>query len=133
MTLYSLATLRTNNFTDKNVATHIQNLWQTTLQQCTKPLPILYGVYHQYESNYKGDYSLTIATENPQDGAPLSDTFQDNYAIFHVDTTKELGIFEAWQDIWRLEEEGKLNRCYSADFEKYLLDGAIEIHIAINK
>ncbi|MFS0647164.1 hypothetical protein [Siminovitchia sp. 179-K 8D1 HS] len=38
---------------------------------------------------------------------------------------------KTWKRIWELEEAGLLERVYTYDFEKYLPNGEIEIHIAI--
>jgi predicted transcriptional regulator YdeE len=48
-----------------------------------------------------------------------------------VDTGDELGIVHAWRKIWELEEEGRLKRAYTVDYEKYASNGEIEIHIVI--
>ncbi|WP_221408329.1 hypothetical protein [Peribacillus simplex] len=44
----------------------------------------------------------------------------------------EHSIGEAWKKIWQLEEEQKLNRKYSVDFEMYYPDGKVEIHMRKN-
>ncbi|WP_422778050.1 GyrI-like domain-containing protein [Peribacillus butanolivorans] len=90
---------------------------------------IKYGVYHQYTSNYRGDYTLTIATETPVSNEKIIIP-ENEYKVFEC-LQDEHSIAETWKKIWHLEDEKKLNRAYSLDYEKYYPDGKVEIHIAI--
>lgn len=90
---------------------------------------MIYGIYHQYESNNRGDYTLAIAAETPASNEKLVIPNQE-YAVFEC-LQVEHSIGEAWKKIWQLEEAKKLNRKYSLDFEKYYPNGKVEIHIAI--
>lgn len=129
MRLKTLGTVRTNNFTDKDILSKINNLWQSTvnsaLQQTT-----LYGVYYQYKSDYRGDYTLAIAIDddNAEDIIIPDDT---HYRVFSVDVGEDNGVYKTWQKIWQLEQQGKLIRSYNVDYEKYTPDGQIDIYISI--
>src|SRR5690606_27968725 len=96
----------------------------------TQHQSFIYGVYYDYESDYKGDYSLGVAIEG--DGTSIIEIpTTENYKIFNVDTTDEQGIFKTWSKIWDLEEVGTLKRAYTFDYEKYYPNGEIDVHIAI--
>lgn len=90
----------------------------------------MYGVYYDYESDYKGDYSLSVAIENEFGESFIEIPKNKKYKIFKVDTIDEKGILNTWNEIWKQQETGLLKRAYSYDFEKYFPNGDIEIHIA---
>ncbi|MFS0764104.1 GyrI-like domain-containing protein [Peribacillus phoenicis] len=126
--VYLIGEIRTNNFTDKNLFEKIGSLWSKT-NVLNIENDIKYGIYHQYESNYHGDYTLAIATETPVSKENFVIPDQE-YAVFEC-LQDEHSITETWKKIWQLEEDKNLNRKYSLDFEKYYPDGKVEIHIAI--
>lgn len=124
--VYEIQSIRTNNFTDIDVITKFNHLWQQTILQ-GHGLSTLYGVYHEYASNYQDDYTCSTATETANDGKmiELPDT------PYHVFTTNRLTLPQTWMKIWQLEEAGELKRAYQVDYEKYLLDGTVEIYIGL--
>ncbi|KGA97778.1 transcriptional regulator [Alkalihalobacillus alcalophilus ATCC 27647 = CGMCC 1.3604] len=123
--------IRTNNFHDQQILQRITEMWKEAYNKLNEKDCIKYGVYYEYESNYKGDYSLSVAVENNNAGPFIEIPKSESYDIFKVDTTEEQGIFNTWKKIWEQEEAGTLERAYSYDFEKYYPNGEIEIHIAI--
>ncbi len=129
MQLSIITSIRTNNFNDKQVMDKIKNMWESASSSLTNYEGNVYGVYYDYESDYKGDYSVGVATEK-NGGTPI-EIPTEKYEIFTVDSTDDQGVFKTWSSIWNLEESGTLNRAYTVDFEKYLPDGEIEIHIAV--
>lgn len=124
--LYKISSIRTNNFNDPNMMEKFTKLWSDTINNHGSN-SILYGIYHEYEGNYKNDYTVTTATDTK-----ISDDIiclpDNNYQIFSTDREN---LVSTWQTIWQLEEQGKLQRTYQYDFEKYLLDGTVEIHIGV--
>lgn len=112
-----------------------EEVWKKASNYLGKQEVIIYGVYHNYESDYKGDYSFSIAIEeNNRDSEFDLEIPKDiRYESFDVDTSVELGSVKTWEKIWKLEEEGALKRAYTFDFEKYYPNGVIEIHIAIKE
>lgn len=130
MRLFILGETRTNNFSE-SMGQVIGEVWEASMEKIGEHSAVLYGVYHDYASDYRGDYTLSIATEtlNMPSFIDVPDT---SYQIFSVDSSKENGIFEAWQKIWQLENEGKLDRSYTFDYERYNIDGSVEIFIALN-
>ncbi|ADU29223.1 GyrI-like domain-containing protein [Evansella cellulosilytica] len=132
MNLIFINSVRTNNFKDELIMKKISELWQEASTQLSSREVVIYGVYYDYESDYKGDYSLSVAIESSkavENNVQISEDSQ--YEVFNVNVEDDQGIINTWKEIWSREEEGTLNRAYSYDFEKYYPDGKIEIHIAI--
>lgn len=129
MKLYSLASIRTNNFTDKDMLKKIETILGETIKQLKEPTK-LYGVYHAFESDFRGNYTLSIATETKLSAKPATCLeLKGTYQVFEVNTDSQLGVFQTWQKIWALEEQGKLCRAYQADYELYDEHGQVSIHI----
>ena len=123
--------VRTNNFNDNLLMQKITGLWKEASDHLTNQDFIVYGVYHDYESDYKGDYTLSIAMEDSKSEPSLEIPNNAKYEVFNVDTSEEQGIINTWKKIWERENLGTLNREYTYDFEKYYPNGDIEIYIAI--
>ena len=132
MDLTILNFIRTNNFNDENVMQKIMEMWQNTSAYLSDHKGDTYGLYYEYESDYKGDYTLGVAIKKESDSSITipSDT---KFEIFKVDADEEQGIMNTWKDIWNKEKKGELDRAYTFDFEKYYPDGKIDIYIAINE
>ncbi len=130
MELTIINSVRTNNFNDDRIMEKIAGLWKEALSHLNQD-QIIYGVYHNYESDYKGDYTLSIAIEESKGKPSLEIPKNGNYEIFNVDTTDEQGIVHTWKMIWERENSSTLKRAYTYDFEKYYPNGDIEIYIAI--
>lgn len=131
MRLKVINSVRTNNFNDDQLLQKITKLWEQASNYLTNQEVITYGVYHNYESDYKGDYSLSIAIEDETTEPILEISTQSKYEIFKVDTREDQGVVNTWKKIWECEKAGTLARAYSYDFEKYYPDGEIEIYIAL--
>lgn len=126
-----LAEKRLNNFKDPDIAGKIQKLWEEASIKIPQEKEInKYAVYSEYESNYKGDYTLFIGVDKIDSHKEII-IEEENYQIFPVDTLSPYGIIMVWQKIWKMEEEGLLNRAYTVDYEKYYSDGKVEIFIAL--
>ena len=69
--LQPILSLRTNNFNDPKIIDKVTDLWAKALDILADHNGSIYGVYHNYDSNYKGDYDLSIAitTDETQDNA----------------------------------------------------------------
>lgn len=132
MNLYAINSIRTNNFKDEQIMSKIQTMWEEAFRQLGKYRGNVYGLYYDYQSNYRGDYSLSVAIEEDRGGARFHLPNHDRYEVFKVDTADEQGLLKAWSKIWDQEEAGLLKRTYSCDFEKYYPAGEVEIYIAIH-
>ncbi|MBC5637815.1 effector binding domain-containing protein [Ornithinibacillus sp. BX22] len=122
--------VRTNNFNDDAMMQKISTMWKEATTVLNNKDDIIYGLYSEYESDYKGDYSLSVAIESSEGDTTIKIP-EANYERFVVDISDENGIVKVWQEIWEREEKGELKRAYSFDFEKYYPNGQIEIYIAV--
>lgn len=127
--LYCLYSMRTNNFNDPRLQEKFEELWEKAADLFPLEEPI-YALYHEYESDYKGDYTVSLALESQlgQAKTKTAEVPKQDYKIFPA--TRET-IPQTWQEIWRLEELGQLNRLYQLDFEKYDPDGEVNIYIGV--
>jgi predicted transcriptional regulator YdeE len=105
--------------------------------------PVFYAVYSNYSSDHNGEYAYLVG-QRVKDGSAAPDgmvarqVLAGEYAVF----TTEVGAFakvipDAWQCIFKLEEEGKIKRAYKMDFEVYdqraqnPQNGQIDIYIGL--
>lgn len=132
MYLYGLKQVRTNNFTDPQMVNKIKQVWEQSLLELPKKASY-YGIYHAFESNYQGDYTLTVASEVNRTKTVFTIDKQANYQPFIVNTSQVNGIYQTWQKIWQLEVSGQLNRAYQQDFEFYNGRGDCCIYIEVIK
>ena len=129
--VYILSEKRLNNFKESDIGEKIQKLWyETNIKIPQEKEMNKYAIYSEYESNYKGDYTLFIGVDKI-DSCKEIIIEEENYQVFSVDTSSPYGIIMAWQEIWEMEEKGLLNRAYTVDYEKYYPDGKVEIFIAL--
>lgn len=131
MKLYVVDSIRTNNFHDGQLMGKITTMWEEAYRHLGQHQDDIFGVYYDYESDYKGDYSLSVAIEDRFGETCIEIPKSENYKVFKVDASDEQGVVKTWGKIWEQEEAGLLARAYSYDFEKYLPNGEIEIHIAV--
>lgn len=132
MRLNVIKQIRTNNFNDEQLMLKITAMWQEANQKLHRYDQPIYAVYHDYEGDYRGDYSLSVAVENKRIGKSVIKLPQDdNYEVFPVNPPDDKGIVKTWNQIWKLEDTRKLNRKYTYDFELYYPNGDVEIHIAL--
>lgn len=132
MELIPVKTIRTNNFTDKHVMQKISDLWKRAAVKLSEYEGVIYGLYHEYDSDYRDDYSLSVAIEG-ENGISIKITEETIFEVFQVDSGLEEGIVHTWNKIWELEKAGKLRRSYTYDYEKYYPNGKIEIYVAVKK
>ncbi len=85
----------------------------------------IYALYSDYTGDRDGEYSFLVGALVTRDTAPPPGMIAKRvrggrYAVVPSaagDLTKV--VPEAWQTIWKLEDEGKLKRAYQTDFEIY--------------
>ncbi|MEL4025130.1 GyrI-like domain-containing protein [Lysinibacillus endophyticus] len=131
MKLFLLNSIRTNNFNDEEIMVKIKTMWEDAYRKLEHHQNSIFGVYYDYENNYKGDYSLSVGIEESYGESFIEIPNNEKYEIFKVDTSDEMGVINTWSKIWEKEEAGLLDRAYKYDFEKYSPNGEIEIYIAI--
>lgn len=128
MNIFIVEMMRCNNFTDQNLEKAYEEIWEKAKQKLSDDIDY-YGVYTDYVSNYKGDYSFGVGAL--QFDTPslvcIDDTMK--YKIFRVKDKTHLPAL--WQHIWDLEEKNEIKRAYTVDYEHYKADGSVDVHIAI--
>lgn len=128
-----LMTIRTNNFNDTNVKKKIETLWKinklSVEEQFARGKNVA-CIYHSYQSNYNGDYSVSICKEGQLFKKDF-DTSLYKWKKYEVDASDELGIMKAWEKIWMEEENNMIERIYDFDYELYSPDGSVSICVAI--
>ncbi len=100
----------------------------------------IYGIYTDYESDYKGKYTCIIGQKvDSLDQIPnglIGREFKEGkYLKFTAKGQMPNAIVETWNEIWTKDK--KLNRKYSADFEVYDkksqngVNAEVDIYIAV--
>jgi predicted transcriptional regulator YdeE len=138
--------LRTNNKTEQALKDQgwIAKTWEEVRQMEDPNLPA--AIYTGYAGDKNDDFSVVIgfqrdASDNFIPGEVISKVPAGTYARFTGKGPLPDVVVEAWQEVWKAEEEGKLQRAYSADLEIYpgMLEGSnedmsnltVELYIAI--
>lgn len=126
MKLYVNEIIRTNNFEDDDMMKKILGMWDSFYKNNDDYKGEVYAVYHDYESDYKGDYSLALCTEDISADKFFEVDFADSteYKCSEKDE-----IINVWKRIWEEEEENKIQRSYYIDCEEYKKDGSVVIHL----
>lgn len=83
----------------------------------------IYSIYHNYDSDAHGAYSVTLGVEVPADfEAPqdmdVVDVPAQKYAVFPLEGVIPDVIIDAWYKIWAMDPDD-LDRAYGFDFELY--------------
>lgn len=125
-------TIRANNFNDSDIQEKLLSLWQQNgsfVAHTKKLKKNVAAVYHDYESDYKGDYSVSICKETKVDS--VFDTSKYQWKEYEVDVSDKFGIFNTWKKVWADEEANIIHRVYDFDFESYAPTGEVSIFIAV--
>ncbi len=131
--------IRTNN-NDPNMGNEIGELWKQFFEQGVfaaiknKVNERSIGLYSNYESDFTGDYDMTVACEVSDNkeipnGTVVKTIPTGKYAKFIVRGDMQKAVYEFWQKLWNMD----LERSYTCDFEEYVNADAAnaEIHIYI--
>lgn len=101
-----------------------QQLWQSVeLPENTQ----CYGVYFNYQEN-GNRYEFAIATETPNDNAPI---VLNDLTWYEKFSTKVELLGETWDTICRKGKQGLLRRAFTVDFEQYQPDGRVDVFVSI--
>lgn len=134
--------IRTNN-NDPNMSNDIGKLWNEFFNQGifseikNKVNERAIGLCSNYESDFTGDYDMTVACEVSDEkeipkGTIVKKIPAGKYAKFIVKGHMQKAVYEFWQELWTMN----LDRAYTCDFEEYInsdIDNAeINIYIALN-
>lgn len=117
----------------------LPHLWEqfyaSTTNETQQNSPI-YGVYHHYESDSSGHYTVTAGIEIPNE---FKATHLDrviikagDYLVFEAAGTNPSAIIKAWQTIWNyFNETSTYQRSYLTDFELYKTPIESAVYIGI--
>ncbi|ARB92992.1 AraC family transcriptional regulator [Legionella longbeachae] len=115
---------------------HLWEQFYASKAQGIKQNTPVYGVYHRYESDSSGYYTVTAGIEIPNESKA---THWDrviikagDYLVFEAAGTTPSAIIKAWKTIWNyFNETSKYQRSYLTDFELYRtpLESAVYIGI----
>lgn len=133
-------TARTSN-SDVNMPVVIGGLWSNFYQNGVyssinnKISGKALGIYSDYESDYMGEYDITVACEVLDftalaDGVSTKIIPAGKYAKFIIKGHMQKAVAEFWEKLWDID----LDRKYEFDYEEYQdsnIDDA-EIHIYIS-
>lgn len=131
----------TNNKNEENTDTEkISPLWNEYLEKdiFTKTFnksndSYLYGVYSDYESDFTGDFKVTVGCEvtKPKNAIKIEN---QRYLVFSKKGEFPDVVIELWEEIWAYfsDKNSEYKRAYKVDFEKYISMEDLEIYISIN-
>ncbi|KAF1021278.1 MAG: hypothetical protein GAK37_03485 [Pseudomonas sp.] len=94
----------------------------------------VYGVYSAYESDADGlfDVSAAVATDGPAPGFESQVIQAGAYRVFEARGAMREAIIQTWQQIWScFQQPGAPARAYATDFEAYVGDDLVLIHIGL--
>lgn len=102
-----------------------------------KPGSPVYGVYHDYESDETGFYSVLAGLavlESIGSGYAHVDIQEGEYLVFENKGPMPQAVIDTWKAIWAFfEDNTTYTRRFSTDFEEYLGPNEIAVHIAVSR
>lgn len=122
---------RTDNRREASGAGVIPGQWQKFFSQdIPRKIPnktgsAFYAIYARYSSDHNGEYTYVVGAPVkdgtiPPEGMVAIRVAAGDYAVFTTDKGPLTRVIPAaWQNIFKLEDEGKLRRQYQTDFEVY--------------
>jgi len=137
--------VRTNNALEMDSSkARIPSHWQRFFQEGTAgripntiPHSVPLGIYTDYESDYRGTYSLiagveTIDLHSIPNGMRGLTVPGGEYLIFSANGQMPRALIETWTFIWNyFSENSRYERTYTTDFERYENEKSVAIHIAV--
>jgi predicted transcriptional regulator YdeE len=122
---------RTTNQKEATGEGEIPKLWQQFFAKAIPSQipnttgPNLYAVYSDYASDRNREYTYLVGApvrprSAPPNGMVAKQVSAGSYAVFTSGKGPVAKVIPAaWQQIWQLEQTGKLKRAYKTDFEVY--------------
>jgi predicted transcriptional regulator YdeE len=130
---------RTSNRDEMHTATaRIGALWETfgqTVMPHASAQSQVFGVYHRYESDANGAYSVTagidVGTGKAPAGLDSVCVAAGEHMVFASSGAMPQAVIAAWQQVWVYfaQENCPHQRAYSTDFERH--DGPEQISLFI--
>jgi len=90
------------------------------------------AVYTEYESDYTGAYTMLVGYEVTADavvpgGLRVLDVSPQKYAVILAQGEIPQAVQQAWQWVWA----SALDRAYTVDFDEYLGQTDVRLHVAV--
>ncbi|WP_191601134.1 GyrI-like domain-containing protein [Marinomonas algicola] len=133
--------IRTNNAKEMQAETaKIGELHQTFSQKAAVKYEqgaCLYGVYHQYESDHSGDFTVLVGAETDmvESDSALEHVFipAGDYLVFSAEGDMPQAVIEVWGQIWHYFADATCPhaRAFSVDFECYTSESSVDVYIAV--
>ena len=135
--------VRTNNKDEQSQENgKIPNLWKEFFEKDLinniknqKESSPIFGIYSSYESDFNGEYNLTIGKEVVSEDTTLKykevSIENGEYLLFKNKGQMPNIVINTWQNIWKYFEDNNIVRKYTTDFELYKSEDEIEIYIAV--
>lgn len=137
MKLIEIKKIRTNNFNDKfnQIKFKEINEFGVSFIKSLDFKTRLVGVYHEYDGNYKQDYSYSICYIANSENANKYDfelkiDEKMPYKIFKVNCNAK-SIFNLWSNIWALEDSEDIKRTYEKDFDLIDNDEKYTVYLSV--
>lgn len=117
----------------------IGQLWQNFFLAGSKieqPPNEAYGVYSTYESDWRGEYDVTVGMvgDFPTEDACEITVPVGTYLCFEKKGAMPESVLLLWQEIWEyFGKEGSEKRAYITDFEKYTGLDYVQIFIGVQE
>lgn len=129
---------RTKNSNEMKPETaKIGALWHQFHQQLAgnlTPKSTVYGVYFDYESDYRGEFSVLAGADHFNQTAKLEtiNIADGEYLLFKGTGPMPEVVIQVWQDVWNYFSNSSVVRSYQTDFELYRSGTEVEVYIGIN-
>lgn len=133
--------VRTTNANEVNQETaKIGGLWKQFYEEIAPNLKSgakIFGVYHNYESDASGEFSVLAGADGINESSTNSiekvSILSGKYLLFEAKGEMPQVVIDTWVKIWNyfLPDDSDYQRAYSTDFELYKSQTKIEIYIAV--
>ena len=133
--------IRTSNGTESNPETaQIMGVWQRLWGSGLlgpEQTDDICGVYHDYESDASGEYSLLVGSGVIAAGEGISEVTLEagDYMVFAAQGAMPQIVMETWGRVWQhfADPASEYQRTFTTDFERYPSPSEVEIHIAVKR
>jgi len=97
----------------------------------------VYGAYYAYESDASGEFNVFSGTDQVTSAATGLESLSlpaATYMLFKGKGEMPQVVIELWQRVWSLfaDPECAYQRAYTVDYESYLNQNEVVLHIALN-
>ncbi|MCW8821576.1 MAG: GyrI-like domain-containing protein [Sulfurovum sp.] len=109
-------------------------LWRRFIGKVLPPFPH-YGVYHNYDTDFRGTYDLLAGIETEPNEQFDSVTIKEGkYLKFSAKGELHQAVMKCWEQIWAYFQDPSIDerRAYETDFEVYKSMDEVEVYIGVH-